>query len=167
MIVIEGLIIVGSIAGSILLHNGLKRLGVIVSKKKLKKLLIKGFTILDFDVIKKAITGLKDFDYKHNTKKLDKYLLPIIKEFKDSDEKMSINEKNLKVAIGDFSQFHTIFDEDEEEVSEQNAIVDEKLDLVNEQLQEVKRRRDEVMQRKNHIKAIQRQEKKRMSGGMG
>ena len=167
MIVIEGLIIVGSIAGSILLHNGLKRLGVVISKRKLRKMLAKGFEKLDFDMIKKAITGLKDFDYKHSTQKLDKYLVPIIKEFRDNDEKMSINEKNLQISIRDFSQFHTIFEPDEVEEEEQVDLVGEILDEADLQLQEVKKRRDEVMQRKNHILAIRRQTKKRSTGAMG
>ncbi len=139
--------------------------GIKVNKNKLKKLLNRGFEELDYDVIKQAFTGLVDFDSKHGTRKLEKYLLPIVHKFRDDEERMNINHKNLKLSMNDFSKLENIFDEDEEEVEEQNNVVEEQIEVANVKLQEIKKRRDEVIARKNQIRSLQRI--KRRGGAMG
>ena len=157
------------VASSLLLigaQKSIKKFSTIINKRKLKKLLNLGFDDLDFDIIKEAISGLLDYDSRNGSRKLDKFLLPIIKKFRNDDTKMNINEKNLKEAVKDFSKLSSIFDEDEEEEEEQLNIVDEKIEQVDADFMEVKKRREEVLRRKNQIRAIQRNNK-RSSGNMG
>ncbi|MCH6575670.1 MAG: hypothetical protein IH795_10815 [Bacteroidetes bacterium] len=154
-----------AVAGGVIVLLGafkiVKKLGYKRSKKLLKKALITGFENLEYDDIKIAITALMDFDSKNSTKKLEKYLLQIVNEFRENNDKLDINEANLKNSLRDLSQLHTIFDQEPEETDELNDMIDEKIDEVN-------KRRKEVMLRKNQIKSrVSRIKPRRQSSAMG
>ena len=136
------------VGGAIVLYSSRKimsKLKCKMCKRKLRKLLEKGFDDLNFDTIRKALRGLDYFDKKYNTEKKMKYLQNIIKVFKEDDSQLNINELNLSEALEDFAKFDSIFDEDDEEMLEMNSIVDDKLE-------EVMKRRKEVILRKNMIR---------------
>ena len=136
----------------------------ISQKKKLKKLLIEGFNNLDFDDIRIAICGLLDYDEKYSTKKLNKYLNKVVIDFKNSEDKLNINENNLKEAINDFTKLESIFDIKEEEINEMDMVLDEKV-------AEIQKRRKEVLIRRNQIQqdriGIIKKKQRRNIGKMG
>ena len=189
MIIIEATIIIGMVVGVYGLKTIGKKFNYKVSKKKLKKLLVLAFDIMDTDDIKSSIKSLSDFDSKHSTNKLDKYLLEIIKEFRDNEDKRTLNESNVLNLPNEFD-FDSIFDNDEEEKEkeqkeqkeeeqkeqkeqEQNDIK-EKLNETQELLDELNKRRKEVINRKNEIRGRQlaksnqfNNKRKQRSGKMG
>ena len=136
----------------------------ISQKKKLKKLLIEGFNNLDFDDIRIAICVLLDYDEKYSTKKLNKYLNKVVIDFKNSEDKLNINENNLKEAINDFTKLESIFDIKEEEINEMDMVLDEKV-------AEIQKRRKEVLIRRNQIQqdriGIIKKKQRRNIGKMG
>ena len=155
--------VIAIVGGTLIVMGSRKvliKLGVKMSKRKLKNLLIKGFEAVDFDMMKKAILSLQDFDEKHSTKKLDKYLGKIVKKNK------TINQSKLKEAVNNLDKLETIFDEDEDEVK-----VEQMSNLLNERLDEVDKRRREVLIRKNEIRqqnlsALKKKGRRKM-GSMG
>ncbi len=144
-----------------------KKLGIKLNKRKLKKLLLKGFKNADYNMIGKAISSLIDYDSRNNSKKLNKYLVKAIKRHKDT-----INEPNLVIALTDLSKLDTIFDapiveeevDNEEEQEQIQAMLDE-------QLTEITRRRKEVLLRRNQIQierlGIIKKKQRRAIGAMG
>ena len=136
----------------------------ISQKKRFKKMLINGFNNLDYDDIRMAICGLLDYDEKYSTQKLNKYLNKIILEFKNNEDKLNINENNLKEAVGDLTKLSNIFDLREEEEEELEDVLDIKMN-------EVMKRRKEVLIRRIQIEAnrigIIKKKQRRHIGGMG
>lgn len=168
MIIIEASIVVGLVAGVYGIKVLSKKLGYKLNKNKLKKLLNVAFDAMDNDLIKGAIFSLLDFDRKHNSKKLDKYLLTIIKTFRDDEEKPTLNEANVLNLRNEFV-LENIFEEDEKEEERQLDEIEIKLEETRQVLSEVDKRRKEVILRKNQIKQSQmmKSRKIRSSGGMG
>ena len=115
------------------------------TKRKLKKMLKRGFKDLDYDIIRMAFRGLLDFDAQNDSRKLQKYLQKIIHQFRDDPTQMNINEKNLNMAIHDLSKLDTIFDQTEEEVQQDEDVVDEKLIAI-------EKKRQDIIQRKQNIR---------------
>ncbi len=158
--------IIGVVGGVVLIYVGRKSFSKLkrkLCKKKLCKLLNKGFDDLNFDMVAEALRGLEDFDEKYNTRKKNKYIQKIIKSFKNDENEININESNLSEALEDFTKFDTIFDEDEDEMIEMENVVDDKLE-------EVMKRRKEVILRKNMIRSrnMTKSGKKRKNvGAMG
>ena len=144
-----------------------KKYGYKIRKTRLRKLLLEGFTLMDPNLIKIAITSLKDFDGKYSTNKLDKYLLEIIQIFNSNDEKITLNEKNVLNLVNKFI-FDNILDDEEEEEKQKDEI-EEKIEENREILNEVEKRRKEIMLRKNQIrqKQVGKSAKRRSTGGMG
>ena len=168
MIVVEVIIVISLCAGVYGVKLLGKKMGYKITKKKLKKLLNKGFDLMDTDMIKMAINSLSDFDGKHSSKKLDKYLMEIVNMFRDDDEKPTLNEKNVLNLSKEFV-FDNIFDDDEKEEVRQLESIEEKLEETKEVLNEVEKRRKEVMLRKNMIRQRQigKVSKRRSTGSMG
>ncbi len=141
-----------------------RKIGIKINKRKLRSMLKLGFETIDYHTIKKAISGLLDYDSRNNSKKLNKYLGKIVEKHNKDDDKMNINETNLNEALIDFSKLETIFDETEEEMEEQNELLDEKLT-------EIQKRRKEVLIRRNLIKmdriGIIKKKQRRTIGAMG
>lgn len=163
LVIVEVSILVASVLGVIGLKKLLSKVGVKISKRKLKKILFNGFSIIDIDMIKTAIVGLKDYDKKYNTEKLEKYIQEILKENKYNKETPDFNEENVKLSLNDFNMLENIFDETEEEKKDIEDVVDVKLT-------EIEKRRKEIIIRKNEIKnQIQGKNRRMMrkSGGMG
>jgi len=142
------------------------KLGIKLNKRKLKKLLKLGFEKLDFDLIRKGIVGLTDYDSRNNSNKLGKYLNKIVKK---ND---TINESKLNEALTDLSKIESIFDEDEViEEKEEEEDIDDREEIIDEKLNEIKRRRKEVLIRKNQIQmermGIMKKKQRRKMGAMG
>ncbi len=146
-----------------------KKIGIKINKRKLKKLLLKGFKNADFEMIGKAISSLIDYDSRNNSKKLNKYLVKVVNKHKDT-----INEPNLVIALTDLSKLDTIFDapiiEEEEEVD--NEQEQEQIQaMLDEQLTEITKRRKEVLLRRNQIQierlGHQKRKQRRSVGKMG
>ena len=168
MILAELSIVLISIAGFYGISRIAKKLKFKLSKKKLKKMLNKGFELMDTDMIKNAISSLIDFDSKYNSKKLNKYLLEIIKVFRDDPKKLNLNEVNVLNLAKEFV-FDNIFDADEQEESRQLDTIEEKLEETREVLTEVEKRRQEILLRKNQIRQRQsiKSNKRRQTGSLG
>lgn len=140
-----------------------RRLRYLIRKKGLKKGLVKAFESIDSDTILRSLTHIEDFDKKHNSNKLPKYLLDIVNAFDADDTKPTLNRNNTLGLMTDFSMIDTIFDETEEEVKEATNILDEKLI-------EIEQKRREVILRKNEIRSAQilkNSKMRRTSNSMG
>lgn len=168
MLLVEAGIVIGLCAGAYGLKVLLKKTNYKIGKNKLKRLLKRGFDLMDTDLIKSAIKELSDFDGKHNSRKLDKYLLQIVNDFRDDEEKPTLNEKNVLNLVKEFV-FDNIFDDDEEEEERQLDEIEEKLQASKEVLSEVEKRRKEILLRKNMIRQRQigKASKRRSVGGLG
>lgn len=168
MIIEELSIVLISIAGVYGIRKLTKKMKYNIRKKKLKKLLNDGFSVMNTDIIKTAIKALEDFDAKYNTKKLEKYLLEIVNIFRDDDEKPTLNEKNVLGLVEELV-FDSIFDDEEEEEERQLSEIEEKMQETKKVLNEVELRRKEIILRKNQIRQGQviKSGKIRKSGGMG
>ena len=161
LVVVGTLIVIGSAKIS-------RKIGVKINKRKLKKLLKLGFDKLDFDMIRKAMVGLMDYDSRNSSKKLDKYLNKIVKRY-------NVNTTKLNEALTDLSKMENIFDEDEiiEEEEEEPSINQEELDkeFVDIQLEEIGKRRKEILIRRNQIQqdrlGIIKKKQRRTIGKMG
>jgi nucleoside-triphosphatase THEP1 len=124
-----------------------------------------GFEVMDLDLIRSSILSLEDF----NPAKVDKYLMEIVKLFRDDDKKKTLNQNsvmNLKSSNFDFSD---IFDDEVEEKERQMDEIDEKLEETRQVLSDVEKRRKEIILRKNEIRSRQatKSGKMRSSGRMG
>lgn len=168
MILAEISIVIISIAGAYGIKVLLGGAKYKINKKKLKKSLRKSFDLMDVESIKRAIVSLADFDSKHCSHKLEKYLLQIIQVFRDDEEKPTLNEKNVLNLPKEFI-FDSIFDNDVEEDERQLDVIEEKLEETKEVLTEVEKRRKEIMLRKNLIRQRQmgKSAKRRSSGTLG
>lgn len=168
MILAELSIVLIAIAGVCGIKVLSKKMGYKLSKKKLKKLLMVGFDLMDADIIHSAIMSLMDFDGKHNSKKLDKYLLEVVKTYRDDETKPTLNEKNVLNLVKEFTM-DNIFDDDVIEEERQLDIIEEKMEETKQVLNEVDKRRKEIMLRKNMIRQrqIAKSSKHRTSSAMG
>ena len=157
----EASIITGSVMVILGVHKALKKIGIKVSKRKLKRLLVAGFDELDLDMIKRALVGLADYDEKHETKKREKYVAKIVRKTKNDPNKQDINEELLKEGLDDLTQLKHLFDD---EVSEVDNVVSQQLD-------EITRLRKEVQLRSSALTAkrrgILRNKPRRNQGRMG
>ena len=156
----ETAIAIGStllVLGSRLLLKKIKQLS---DKRKLKKILYKAFKDIDMEMMKDAILGLLDYDAKHKSKKTDKYLIKIVRDFKD----LNINESNLLESKNNLTMLKNIFDEDEERLKADDDLIDARLD-------EITKKRKEIILRKNQLKTnnilIANRKNRRTTGKLG
>jgi hypothetical protein len=170
MIITEAGIVIGLVAGAYGIKVLLKKMEYKIDKGRLKKLLIKGFMLMDTDLLEKVILSIKDFDKKNNTQKLQKYLMEIYKIFRDDNDKHTLNRRGM-VDLADTLDFVALFEQDEEDEENDKDEIEEKLQESKDVLNEVERRRKEILVRKNMIRARQQgkasKEKRRSFGGMG
>ena len=137
-----------------------KKVGYKISKRKLKKLLIEAFDLLDIPMMEKAIINMKDFDSKHQTKKLDKTINKIL------SKKPDLNKENVRrmVTENNFTSIEDIFSQTQDEKKEEE-------DFVSEQLLAIERKRQDIIQRKqdirNKLMAKEKKLQRRNVGGMG
>jgi hypothetical protein len=162
MVVIEVAIMVGSAVLVYGVSKLSKKLGYKIKKKHIKKYLYLAFDSLDIDMLKKSFSAVKDFDSKHNTNKMDKYLFDIVQRFRDDDDKPTLNEKVVLGLKDNFDDVRDILDNEDEEILIRND-VDERLEEVREVLQDVEQRRKEMIIRKNAIRAQMLEKNKRKS----
>ena len=150
MVIAEGLAILGSFFAVIGIKMLAKKWGYKIKKGRLRRMLLKGFELMDIDIIKLVIAALEDFDTKHKTKKLDKYLLNVTKTFRNRDDLPNLNEHIILNRPKDINI---------------NNILDRK-----EMKEEMNIRRDEIIERKNMIREKQMKLNKvnnRVAGAMG
>lgn len=171
MILIEAGIVIGLVAGAYGIKVVVKKMGYKVSKKKLKRMINLSFDLMDGNMIREGIEALKDFDGKHNTKKLNKYIQQIINRFRQDEDKPNLDEKKVKEALDDFDLLEFILEEDEDEEEDIKDEVEEKMEEVKQVLNSVEQRRREMILRKNEIRMMMAGKSKKMDrrrfGGMG
>ena len=147
MIIIEGSIIIGIVTGVYGIKVLSKKFGYKMEKSKLKKLLVMGFDSMNSDLIRRTINSLSEFDGKHSTKKLDKYLLDIVTLFRDDENKTTLNEKNVLNLVKEFTMENLLEDE-----AEARAL---KVEETLERVREAEQKREEMLMRKDLIRERQ------------
>lgn len=142
----EAVIIAISFGGAVIIRLLSKKFGYKFEKMRLKRGLRLALDLLeknleDSNKIKKTSLKLQEFDFKHNTSKLNK----VVDKFLSKNP--HINEKNLKFMIkeGIFSDFSSIYDQEEIEELDDDVFVEDKLS-------QIEQKRQEIIQRKQKIK---------------